>query len=387
MKNFNYYFLLLFTIASCTILRRPAEDKLPIMDLSSRKYKKKQFETPMRMCFIPGKSRIVGPTDEQFDDSKVLTNRKITLTPFFMFETPMTIGDYKKYLSEFDDYLIRLYNEVQDPLQSAKKIDNTKNNNSNITKDNDKNIVISTVEFYEILKGKFEYKSKINQKSFMAACKKKIKPDQNVFTKGLKYQFEDKVNYYDKAIFDEYPVIFVNYHQAEWYLKYLTFVTNEYRKKNKMLPYPEFELPSVAQWEHAAADPEKTTPQRFSWGKNPKGEQEKKFANFKYFKGEYQSHLQHVNRSSAYRNNNGLYDMQGNVNEWTKDSYSSALNATISGLDPVYIDKNNPNKVIKGGSWRDPYSFLEISYNGCVHENTQSSTISFRPIMRYYGDY
>ncbi len=389
-KTTTYLFFILLT--GCGIIHRPAENKMPILDIKNNQ-KKNSIEVPDRMCFITGGSRIIGPVDEQFDHTLALSNKSVTITPFFIFDTPITIGDYKKYLNEFEDYLIRLYNNIQSPSLNPNKEDNKKildsnqKKNQNTTKQkNEASVFISTEEFYEVLAGHIKYKDKINQKPFMAACQQKIKPKQEAFTEGLQYQFEDKMNHYGaNAMFDNYPAIFVNYHQAEWYLSYLTFVTNEYRKKNRLTPYPAFELPSVAQWEHAATDDTEVTPQRFSWGKTPKGEREEKYANFKYL--EHNNSLQPVNRINAYKNHNGLYDMQGNINEWTKDSYYPAMNATISGLDPVYLDKKNPNKVIKGGSWNDPYTFQEISYNGCANAHFQSSTISFRPIMKYYGGF
>ncbi len=404
--NFSLHmkiFLLFISIFCfrCVIIRKPAENKLPIQT-SKKLHDKKTMDIPPGMCYIPGKSRIIGPTDEQFDNSRTLSNKSVTLTPFFIFETPIKIIDYKIYLKSFETYLTSLYNNVKDP-QGQNKLSNTpgvsqktsqpknqpksdQSKSSSVPNQKKISITISRKEFYNILEGRPQYKNKIKEKDFIEACKKKILPHQDAFVKGLKYQFEDKINHYNNnTIFDEYPAIFVNYHQAEWFLKYLTFTTNSYRKKHKKIPYPAFELPSVAQWEHAATDYEEVTPQRFSWGKNPKGKKEEKYANFKYLN--HNNDLQPVYRSSAYRNSNGLYDMQGNVNEWTKDSFCPAMNATVSGLDPVYIDKSNPNKVIKGGSWNDPYVFQEISYNGCAHENFQSSTIGFRPIMRYYGDY
>ena len=66
-------------------------------------------------------------------------------------------------------------------------------------------------------------------------------------------------------------------------------------------------------------------------------------------------------------NSNGLYDMMGNVYEWTSDWYGSS-------------EGNSKDKVVKGGSWSSPGHYLRTSDRVEKDSELRYSDVGFRCI-------
>ena len=86
-------------------------------------------------------------------------------------------------------------------------------------------------------------------------------------------------------------------------------------------------------------------------------------ANFKPNRGDYAADeaLYTVEAKSFWPNDYGLYNMAGNVSEWTRSSYDKGAYQFDSGLNPNVTDTINLRKVIRGGSWKDTAYFLRVS--------------------------
>ena len=95
-----------------------------------------------------------------------------------------------------------------------------------------------------------------------------------------------------------------------------------------------YRLPTEAQWEYAARAGTTTA---YSFGDDP-GDLEK-YAVF--------SDNQTRPVKSKQPNPWGLYDMHGNVWEWTQDYYGKEL---PGGIDPLQ-NHSPPNRIVRGGSW------------------------------------
>ena len=65
-------------------------------------------------------------------------------------------------------------------------------------------------------------------------------------------------------------------------------------------------------------------------------------------------------------NSNGLYDMMGNVYEWTLNGYSSSGTST------------GKNKVVRGGSWNSPSHYLRTSDRVGKDPELRYSDVGFR---------
>jgi formylglycine-generating enzyme required for sulfatase activity len=84
-------------------------------------------------------------------------------------------------------------------------------------------------------------------------------------------------------------------------------------------------------------------------------------------------------------NDYGLYNMAGNVAEWTQDAFSDAYMPVTWDLNPSYDKDDEPRKVVKGGSWKDVAYFLETGAKTFEYRTSSTSYIGFRCVMDRLG--
>lgn len=84
-------------------------------------------------------------------------------------------------------------------------------------------------------------------------------------------------------------------------------------------------------------------------------------------------------------NSNGLYDMAGNVAEWTSTAYSEAGVEIMNVINPQLKYDAAPEdpylmkrKTVKGGSWKDPESHIRSAWRTAEYQNQPRSYIGFR---------
>ena len=75
----------------------------------------------------------------------------------------------------------------------------------------------------------------------------------------------------------------------------------------------------------------------------------------------------------------GLYDMSGNVAEWTRDNYF-AITFTIESSNPTGSFWGT-SKVLKGGSWKDKVKKLNMTYRDDEDPRYWSDGIGFRCVF------
>jgi len=110
-------------------------------------------------------------------------------------------------------------------------------------------------------------------------------------------------------------------------------------------------------------------------------------ANFKPNRGDYAADqsLYTVEAKSYDPNGYNLYNMAGNVSEWTDSSYDAASYEFVSSMNPNVSDKSNKRKVVRGGSWKDVAYFLQVSSRDFEYQDTARSYIGFRTVQDYMG--
>ena len=91
-------------------------------------------------------------------------------------------------------------------------------------------------------------------------------------------------------------------------------------------------------------------------------------------------------------NDFGLYDMSGNVAEWTSTAWSESGVHKTADINPDYqynAAKEDPymlkRKVIRGGSWKDASHFVRADVRTWEYQNEQRSFVGFRCVRTYIG--
>ena len=91
-------------------------------------------------------------------------------------------------------------------------------------------------------------------------------------------------------------------------------------------------------------------------------------------------------------NDFGLYDMAGNVSEWTSTSYNEAMSRISSDMNPEYkynAAKEDPyrmkRKIVRGGSWKDVSHYVRSDLRMWEYQNEQRSYIGFRCVRTQVG--
>ena len=82
-------------------------------------------------------------------------------------------------------------------------------------------------------------------------------------------------------------------------------------------------------------------------------------------------------------NGYGLYDMAGNVSEWTESPYDNSASYQSANINPnlTHDRLNFMKKVIRGGSWKDVGHFLQVGVRDWENADTATSYIGFRCVQ------
>ena len=144
---------------------------------------------------------------------------------------------------------------------------------------------------------------------------------------------------------DNYPVNYVRWSQCQ------TFI----RKLNKLLSSQlngkHFTMPTEAQWEYAARGGRKSKAYMYS-GSNT-------LTDVAWFKENSLGTKHHVKTKQA--NELGIYDMNGNVEEWCQDWYDRY--SSTSQTNPVCKRKGSlAFRVVRGGDWNHEMNNCRVSY-------------------------
>jgi formylglycine-generating enzyme required for sulfatase activity len=93
-----------------------------------------------------------------------------------------------------------------------------------------------------------------------------------------------------------------------------------------------------------------------------------------------------------YPNDFGLYNMAGNVAEWTSSAFDESSSTFTHDMNPSFTyeaQAGDPEvlkrKVTRGGSWKDIGYFLQNSASSFEYQDTAKSYIGFRNVAKYLG--
>jgi len=205
-------------------------------------------------------------------------------------------------------------------------------------------------------------------------------------------------NYYQTKAFDHYPVVGVSWLQARAYANWRTKTSATLLARNNTLRHSAlyYSLPTEAQWQYAASggaspdDKEALKKNAVLTYKDKKSKKDKLLVNYKQSEGQYTEDGSTFTLpvKSYAPNTFGLYNMNGNVAEWTLDAFSPSAIEFVHDLNPVLqydADSNAPaamkRKVIRGGSWKDGRQTLDIETRNYELQDKSHSYIGFRCVM------
>ncbi|MDB2385386.1 gliding motility lipoprotein GldK [Polaribacter sp.] len=228
-----------------------------------------------------------------------------------------------------------------------------------------------------------------NRKEFLKSETLNIYPDTTVWVKDFNYSYNDPMHqdYFYHQSYGDYPVVGVSWNQANAFCGWRTKKKNDYlRGKKNPNKVPDFRLPTEAEWEYAARGGLDFA--TYPWGTGGTTSDRGCFlANFKPVRGNYavDGALYTMEAQSFNANDYGLYNMAGNVSEWTSSAYNLASYQMASTMNPNVEDRKNKRKIIRGGSWKDVAYYLEVSSRDYEYADTARSYIGFRTVQNYIG--
>jgi len=191
-------------------------------------------------------------------------------------------------------------------------------------------------------------------------------------------------NYFSNPAYSDYPVVGVTWEQANAFCAWRTeFLLKGLRGAARYIQ--RYRLPTEAEWEFAARGRDQN---EFPWDNVDVASGKGCFyANFKPENGNYTKDGNLItSKVGIYSaNSNGLYDMAGNVAEWTSTIYTEAGVDAMNDLNPqltynaaIEDPYRLKKKSVRGGSWKDPESYIRSAWRSSEYQNQPRSYIGFR---------
>jgi formylglycine-generating enzyme required for sulfatase activity len=400
---------------------------------------------PYGMVSIPAGSFSIGQNEEDVLGAYTSKTKTISLSSFWMDETEITNDEYRQFVYWVKDSIIRqklsesipeflLTDDDDVPLEPQrlnwrKKIDmdeeevKTQIENLYVSgwdvidgqKEIDsRKLIYSWSHFdyaaavrnsknYDYSTGK--YKGNIidrdgnvvaikGRSSFVVKERDFIYPDTLCWVRDFTYSYNEPFAnaYFSHTGYDNYPVVGVSWRQSKAFCNWRTMNYNRNIKSSEKVNA--WRLPTEFEWEYASRGG--LSSNIYPWG-GPYTRNEKGcfLANFKPLRGNYMSDgaLRSFEVAQYPGNGYGLFDMAGNVAEWTNTAYSESGYDFIHDMNPDYqynaLNTDPPalkRKVIRGGSWKDIGVYLQCGTRTFEYQDTTKSYIGFRCVRNKVND-
>jgi gliding motility-associated lipoprotein GldK len=221
-----------------------------------------------------------------------------------------------------------------------------------------------------------------------------IYPDTNCW----KSDFEGEKNdmylsmYFSSPAYLNYPVVGVSWEQANAFCYWRT----RHHRTQSRCDIAAYRLPTEAEWEYASKGGNPSKTKQYPWiDKELTNKKGQFISNFKPRRGDFTADKYLITSpvGSFLPNEFGIYDLMGNVAEWTSTAYFSSGNRIMSTMNPsteFNTLANTPyklkQKIVKGGSFKDVYNFVNINLREWKYQNEQLPYVGFRCVRNVLGE-
>lgn len=369
---------------------------------------------PFGMVYIRPGVFHMGPSDEDMNYSYTARNKTVSISGFWMDQTEITNNEYRQFTNWVRDSIAaKLLGHVKQGQDGNEYIDWTKAKNIKwgdkatiekidamiVTPDNrifgkkelDANKIVYKSEVFDYRAAAMNRDATVPRSAFIIKTNTPVYPDTLCWVRDFSYSYNEPMakRYFSHSAFGNYPVVGVNWKQANAFCEWRTIYLNSFLESKKRTPETNFRLPTEAQWEYAARGGKTQSP--YPWGgpylRNRNG---CILANFKPGRGNYieDGGFYTVRADAYWPNDYGLYNMSGNVAEWTSSLYYEGSYNFQHDMNPDIRwnakDSDPPRmkrKVTRGGSWKDVGHFLQTSTRNYEYQDTAKSYIGFRCVI------
>lgn len=366
---------------------------------------------PIGMVYVPSGVLKMGASDQDVRGRNDALIRTVQMTGFYMDATEISNAEYRQFTEWVRDSIAHtLLGDFKDNPDGTQKLDMSKRIN---WRDQEVQDQLSTLYIPADQSGwgqkefdntklvyhytAYDYEAAIANpgqpaKNFINEFNQSVYPDTTVWMRQFSYSYNEPIarQYNWFGAFDNYPVVGVNYNQANAFCNWRTGLWRAEREKARQYFEGQFMLPNEMQWEWAARGGRNESP--YPWGGpylvNKKGCY---LANFKPQRGNYAADggLYTVPVNKYWPNDYGLYNMAGNVSEWTSSPYVGNAYTMVADVNPnvdTRIKATDPEwmkrKVVRGGSWRDVAYYLQVSTRDWEYADTAKAYLGFRCIYQ-----
>lgn len=369
---------------------------------------------PIGMVYVPSGTFHMGSSDEDINYTYTARNKSVSISGFWMDATEITNNEYRMFTNWVrDSVAAKLLNNVKQNADGTESVDWKKmatvkwGDKSTIEKidaiivtpDNrifgkkeiDANKIVYQSEIFDYKAAAMNKDVTIPRSAFIRKTQIKVYPDTLCWVRDFAYSYNEPMakKYFGHPAFGNYPVVGINWKQATAFCEWRTNYMNSFLESKKRTAESNFRLPTEAQWEYAARGGKSQSP--YPWGgpyiRNKKG---CLLANFKPGRGNYPEDggFYTVRADAYWPNDFGLYNMAGNVAEWTSSlyfengySFQHDMNPDIRWNAKESDPPRMKRKVIRGGSWKDVGHFLQTSARAYEYQDTVKSYIGFRCVL------
>ena len=379
---------------------------------------------PYGMKFIKPGSLHVGPSDKDVNSALVQRAKSISVAGFYMDDTEISNNEYRQFVEWVrdsiahhligDGHLLENANgnevinwrkqiqwtdeEVMDVLDDMYYPESDRFWGQRTINPDVLNYEYSYIDYKDAAKNEYRRRNGLPLKTRGELIKEEsvnVYPDTLVWVRDFTYSYNEPMtrHYFWHPAYDNYPVVGVDWNQASAFCVWRTKFMNDWRELLGELPVDNFRLPNEFEWEYAARGGKTLNP--YPWGgpylRNSKG---CLLSNFKPGRGNYPDDggFYTVKVNSYWPNDFGLYNMSGNVAEWTADAFEENAISFQHDLNGSYTYDVEPEddislkrKSIRGGSWKDISYYLQTSTRSYEYADSASSYLGFRCAMSFLG--